>query len=181
MLPGYTVGSLFWAEFIIAFSLSTDTKASSPHDDLLLLAQSEMSFRWFCDLLLPSASRGQTIRTPYSYPRQRVIWYTMNPVGSYVEFFLADSLSGLQERAHDFTSLLFLLLALLCYRKQHDHLGRYKALLINEAHRTSRKRNKLKSMACWELGTLLHYFLGGTIETYRPQVTLINTKCLPLY
>lgn len=64
--PGCTVGSLCWSEYLIASSTSTETKGS--HDDLLLLAQSEMSCRQFCDPLLPSASRGHTMRTPYSYP-----------------------------------------------------------------------------------------------------------------
>lgn len=71
----YTVGSLFWAEYIISFSISTDTNSCSPHDDLLVLAQSEMSCRRFCDLLLPSASRGHTMRTPYSYPEGRLVYH----------------------------------------------------------------------------------------------------------
>lgn len=77
----------------LPFLLCKQIHKGSSHDGLLLLSQSEMSCRWSCVLLLLSTSRGHTIRSPYSYP-DRVIWYTMNPLGSHAEFFLLSPCQG---------------------------------------------------------------------------------------
>lgn len=159
---GCTIGSLFWAEHTVAFSLSRDAKSSSPHNDALLLVQSEMSCRRFRDLFLPPASRGHTIRVPYSYPHKGSSGRPWIPW----DFVLSSFLQSVFEGSSNVPMIsppccpppTRVPPCLHCCATENSAITWGDTQLCWSMRHTGlfRRGIKLKSMVCWELGTVLY-------------------------